>query len=126
MRGELIPQIKPKAAKREAELKLLAERQIVPGEQVEFGAVFGKQHIMITDRRIVISAAGSFLGERTESIPLGAITGVATTMKDDKLALIQLAVPGRTWGELVINGEDLRPVHTALIRCLPVHRRPEQ
>lgn len=124
MSRELIPRTDPKAVRREAALKLLADRQIVPGEQVEFGGVFGKQHVTITDRRIIISASGSFLGERTESILLGAITGIATTMKNAKVALIQLAVPGRTWGELMLHGDDLGPIHEALIRCLPVYRKP--
>lgn len=123
MSRELISRIDPKAARREAVLKLLSQRQIALGEQVEFSGIFQKQHIVVTDRRILISSAGSFPGERSESIPLGAITGIATTLKDGKIVMTTLAVPGRTWGELVLYDEDLRSIHDTLIRCLPVHRR---
>ena len=122
MSRELIPPGPGKAARREAVLCAAAQRQLIGEEHVELGLVLGDQHVAVTDRRLVITKVGSMLGERAESIPLAAISSIATTVDDGRIVAVQLSVPGRTWGELAITGEDLGPVHAALIRCLPVMR----
>ena len=121
MARELIPRTKPKDIAREAALRAASERQIVSGEQVEHSEVVGKKHVAITDRRLVITSIG-WGGETAESIPLASITSLATTLSEGKIIVLQLSVPGRSWGELVLSGHDLARIHTALIRCLPVQR----
>jgi len=105
--------------KRQAALTAASQRQVVAGERVAFATHVGKQHITVTDRRLIILKIGPLTGETAESVPLGAITGVTTTVSEGRMVAMQLAVPGRSWGEIAISGEDLSPVHAALVRCLP-------
>ena len=93
MKGELIS-----AGKREAEKAFMLQdavaRQIAPGEVILHQQDDGKEHIAVTDRRVVITKVGKWLGERSESIPLGAITGLSTHTDEGKVILLQIAVCG--------------------------------
>ena len=111
-----------KAAEKDAALRAAAAKHLIAGERVELGETVGSQYITVTDRRIVITRIGMLTGERSESIPLKAVTSIAATMREDRVILLELAVPGRTWGELTFSGEDLGRIYAALIRCLPVER----
>lgn len=118
MKGELIS-----AGKREAEkalaLQEAVDRQIAPGEVIVHQQDDGKEHIAVTDRRLVITKVGKWLGERSESIPLAAITGLSTHLNDGKVILLQIAVPGRSMGEIALGGDDLSQVMAALVTALP-------
>ena len=98
-------------------------RQIPSGETILHQQEDGSEHIAVTDRRLVITKVGNWLGERSESVPLGAITGFSTHMKDGKVTTLQIAVPGRTMGELMLSGDDLSRVMTALVLAMPSYGR---
>jgi hypothetical protein len=111
------------AGRREVEksskLREAVARQISSGETILHQQEDGGEHIAVTDRRLVITRVGNWLGERSESVPLGAISGFSTHMKDGKVATLQIAVPGRSMGELGLSGEDLSRVLAALVLAMP-------
>ncbi len=112
--SELIEAGRRKAGK-DAALREAAARQLVPGERVVADVSLGDQQVTVTDRRLIITKVGAILGERAESVMLGAISAMATHTQDGRIISLQLAVPGRTWGELALAGEDLGTIYTALI-----------
>ncbi|GGD97631.1 hypothetical protein GCM10011515_16750 [Tsuneonella deserti] len=100
-------------------LQQAAQRHIVTGETILHHQVEDDEYIAVTDRRIVRVKVGSILGERSESVPLGAITTMSTTVKKGKVGGIQLAVPGRTMGEIMLSGDDLSSVMRAIVSAMP-------
>lgn len=102
-------------------LQQAAARHVLADENILHQQIEGDTYIGITDRRIVIVKVGSLMGERSQSIPLGAITEVSTTVKDGKVVLLQFAVPGRSFGEAYLSGENLTGAMHALIAALPSH-----
>lgn len=122
MSTDLIPAAATRATTKEMALRQAARRQLIPDEQVECEMSLEGEYLTVTARRLIITKIGAILGERSESVSLHAITSLAVTMKAGRIAMLQLSVPGRSWGELVLSGEDLGPIHTALIRRLPIFR----
>ena len=112
--GELIEAGRRKVGK-EAALREAAARQLVPGERVVADVSLGGEQVTVTDRRLVITKVGALLGERAESVMLGSISALATHTQDGRIIALQLAVPGRTWGELALAGEDLGPIYAAIV-----------
>ena len=108
-----------KEVARNAALVAAGARQIASGEHVAHAEVIGKQHVAVTDRRIVITAMGMMTGETGTSFPLGTIAGLTSTVKEGRIVALNFAVPGRMMGEYVLSGGDLGRVHAALIRGLP-------
>ena len=100
-------------------LQQAAERHIVSGETILHHQVEDDEYIAVTDRRIVQVKVGSILGERSESVPLGAITMMSTGVKKGKVSTIQFAVPGRTMGEVMLSGDDLTSVMRAIVSAMP-------
>ena len=114
MSKELIEAGRRKAGKNAA-LREAAARQLVPGERVVADVSLGDQQVTVSDRRLIITKVGPILGERAESVMLGAISGLATHTQDGRIIALQIAVPGRTWGEIALAGEDLGAIYTAII-----------
>lgn len=113
--------MKPKTEKdvrREAQLRALFDRQTAPGEQVAFGGAFGSTFLAVTDRRAVVSTLGMLGGEAVEWVPLGAIAAVSCTFAEGRLSMMTLAIAGRTWGDLVLSGDDLSPFNAALAHAM--------
>jgi hypothetical protein len=122
MSTHLIPPGAVRESAKEVALREAARRQLVAEEHVECDVALDGQHVTVTDRRLIITKVGAIMGERAESVALHAITSLAVTMKNRRVAVLQLSVPGRSWGELTLYGEDLGPIHDALIRRIPVSR----
>lgn len=94
-------------------------RQLVSREAIRFQQVKAGEHLAVTDRRLIITRVGSWLGERSQSVVLSAITSLDTHVRDGKIILLQISVPGRTWGEISLSGDDLSPLYHAIIDSLP-------
>ena len=107
------------AAEKASALQNAVSRQIPHAETILHQQDDGKEHIAVTDRRLVITKVGKWLGERSESIPLGAISGLSTHVDEGRVILLQIAVPGRSMGEIALTGEDLSQVMAALVTALP-------
>lgn len=118
MRDDLITSGRVAAEKVNA-LRDAVARQIPHGEIIFHQQDDGKEHLAVTDRRLVITRIGKWLGERSESIPLGAITGFSTHVDNGRVKLLQIAVPGRTMGEIALTGDDMSSVVSALVTALP-------
>ena len=112
--SELIEAGRRKAGK-DAALREAAARQLVPGERIVADVSLGDQQVTVTDRRLIITKVGAILGERAESVMLAAISALATHTQDGRIMALQIAVPGRTWGELALTGEDLGAIYAAII-----------
>lgn len=122
MSTHLIPPGAGRENAKDVALREAGRRQLVAEEHVECDLTLDGEHVTVTDRRLIITKVGAIMGERAESVALHAITSLAVTMKNQRVAMLQLSVPGRTWGELTLSGDDLGPIHDALIRRLPVFR----
>ncbi|MCD2323378.1 hypothetical protein LQ953_05040 [Sphingomonas sp. IC-56] len=122
MSTHLIPPEALRESAKEVALREAGRRQLVAEEHVECELALDGEHLAVTDRRLIITRVGAILGERSESVALHAITSLAVTMKNQRVAMLQLSVPGRSWGELTLSGDDLGPIHDALIRRMPMTR----
>lgn len=100
-------------------LQQAAERHVIAEETILHHQAEGDEYLAVTDRRVLIVKVGSILGERSQSIPLGAITNMSTSVKDQRVHAIQFAVPGRSMGEITLSGEDLTPVMRAVVTAMP-------
>lgn len=123
MTEELIKSGMRQAAKAR-QLQDAVARQLAKGETLRVQQDNGGEHLAVTDRRLIITKVGNWLGERSHSVVLSAISSIDTHVDDGRIILIQLSVPGRTWGEIAFTGKDLGPVYEAIVSGLPRHGAP--